>query len=238
MSVGLVNAYANFSGDASHEPIKDASILKVLSGESYIDLDVKNVALPLKYKNTAKLIIDTNNMPELKLEDDAIFRRIIQISFKTPIPESVKTSDYMTKYTTESEMMGLLTKAVSSANLIITSKDPFKSTSIAQTKAEYESRRVSIIDHFISAHIQLYTDPEHIAENFEPMADVWALFKEYWFKNAVDLDPMKVGDFYTLLKSCPLPLLKAATVSVNIVCQFLSWILFLKSQAREKEIFI
>ena len=179
MSAGLIGSYANFSGDASDERIKDAAILKVLSGESWMDLDMKNVALPIKYKNTAKLIIDTNNMPEFQMNDDGIFRRIIQISFRDPIQESEKTSDYKVKYETKFEMEGILLKAVQAANIILTDDNPFKSTSIILTKEAYENTRINVIDHFISSHVQLYTDPDHIEDNFEVMSDVWTSFKDY-----------------------------------------------------------
>lgn len=195
MRVDLVNSYANFSGDASDQPIKDAAILKTLSGESRLSINVKNMRLPIRFTNVSKMIIDTNNMPEFNLRDDAMFRRIVQIDFKIPIKESEKTSNHIDKYLETSEMEGLLCKAVEAAHLILTYKNPFKSLSIAESKEAYENARFNLIDSFIDRHIQKY--PNHTDEEYEIQADVWQAFNFY--VDNMDDNPSQrpnVQDFY------------------------------------------
>ena len=202
MRVGLLNTYANFSGDASDQSIKDAAILKTLSGESRLDINVKNIRLPIKLMNCSKLIIDTNNMPEFKLTDDAIFRRLIKITFDIVIEESEKTSNHIDKYLVKSEMEGLLRKAVDSAHNILTGDNPFKTTSIGESKEAYENSRKNIVDKFILNHIQIY--PKDFDDSYEIQADVWKKFTRFCKAQNIDREQMpNVNGFYKsfLLKS-------------------------------------
>lgn len=195
MRAGLIGTFANFSGDASKEPIEDAAILKTLSGESYIDIDIKNVAMPVRYHNTSKLIIDTNMMPKFDLTDDAIFRRIIKIHFDNIIKEADKTSDFMDKHTTDSEMEGIFRKAVDFAHKILIDENPFKSTSIAASKEEYEIARQNSVDKFIKRHTQKL--PKGVSNKSMVQAEMWLVYKA--FADSIGLEPEErpnVTEFY------------------------------------------
>ena len=202
MREGLIDSYANFSGDASQHPIHDAALIKTLSGESRVNINLKNLRKSIKLMNCSKLIIDTNNMPEFRLSDDAIFRRIVQIKFTNVIPESEKTSNFMDAYTTKSEMEGLLCHAVDSAHEILTGDNPFKTTSIGESKEAYENSRKNIVDKFILNHIQIY--PKDFDDSYEIQADVWKKFTRFCKAQNIDREQMpNVNGFYKsfLLKS-------------------------------------
>jgi len=201
MRVALIDSMVNFCGDASNTPIKDASILKVLSGDGRMDIDMKNVQIPLKLQNCSKIVIDTNSMPEFDRRDKALHRRFVKIPFNVVVSESDKSSDYMEALSTESEMEGLLSKAIDEAHLILTTENPFKSLSIDDEQADYESQIWNIVDEFIGTHIQIISeivDPDI----FETQGDIWIQFKAFCDEKDMSIiDRPKVREFNKMLRS-------------------------------------
>lgn len=201
MRVALIDSMVNFCGDASNTPIKDASILKVLSGDGRMDVDMKNVPIPLKLQNCSKIVIDTNSMPEFDRRDKALHRRFVKIPFNVVVSESDKSSDYMAALSTESEMEGLLSKAIDEAHLILTTENPFKSLSIDDEQSDYESQIWNIVDEFIGTHIQII--PEMVDPDvFETQSDIWIQFKTFCDgKDMSIIDRPKVREFNKMLRS-------------------------------------
>jgi P4 family phage/plasmid primase-like protien len=179
MRAGLINSFANFSPDASRKPISDASVLKSLSGDGFLAIDKKNVADPINLKNKAKIIVDTNEMPGFDFKDDAIFRRVIMIHFNVIIKEKEKTADFMVDLVTKEEMEGLLLIGLNNAHAILTEKDPFKTLSVVETKAAYESATWNILDDFAVDHITIIKGAPDGEEVFALQTDLWQEFSSY-----------------------------------------------------------
>ena len=212
MRVALINSYVNFCGDASNTPIRDASVLKVLSGDGRMDVDMKNIPIPLKLQNYAKLIIDTNEMPAFDNRDDALHRRIVVLKFNTIITEEEKSADFFEAHTTQDEMEGILVKAIDKAHNILTKQNPFKRMPIQEAKEEYEMITWNIVDDFINTHIQIINDhPEE--DIFETQVDIWAQFKSFAQQHGNNLNGIpRARKFNDMLRSkCGLGLPKTKT---------------------------
>jgi P4 family phage/plasmid primase-like protien len=213
MRVGLLNSCINFCGDASNTPIKDASIIKVLSGDGRMDVDMKNVAMPIKLQNRSKLVIDTNNMPEFDKRDLALHRRFVKVPFNVIVEESEKSANYMDVLSTQGEMEGLLVKAIDAAHVILTTENPFKTMSIEEEQHDYEMQIWNVVDDFIATHIQII--PEIVDPDvFTTQGDIWVQFKEFTKSkdiSAVDL-PKVIGFNKQIRKKCDLGDAKGKTV--------------------------
>ncbi len=77
----LFKKFANISGDEGYLAIKDSSKLKFLTGGDRIRAERKNKH-PFKFKNFAKIIINTNQLPRTNDKTYAFFRRVALIEFK------------------------------------------------------------------------------------------------------------------------------------------------------------
>jgi P4 family phage/plasmid primase-like protien len=200
MRVALIDSCVNFCGDASNTPIKDASILKILSGDGRMDVDMKNVAMPLKLQNCSKIVIDTNNMPEFDRRDKALHRRFVKIPFNVVVTEADKSADYMEALSTESEMEGLLSKAIDEAHLILTTENPFKSLSIDDEQSDFESQIWNVVNEFMATHIQII--PEMVDPDvFETQGDIWVQFKAFCEgRNMSVIDIPRVREFNKMFR--------------------------------------
>jgi len=200
MRVGLIGCFANFSPDASNEKIEDASVLKGLSGDGYMDIDKKNVPNPIKLQNTAKLIIDTNDMPAFNFRDDALHRRLIRVNFRYVVPEEDKSAGYMKSLLTQDEMEGILARGVTEAHRILTTENPFDRMPIEKSKEDYEANTYGIVDEFIYRHIQIIRDhPED--DIFETQPDIWLQFRAFAEKQDIKVTEIpKVVKFNNLFR--------------------------------------
>ena len=207
MRAGLIDTYCNFSPDASDVRIEDASVLKVLSGDGYMDINIKYLAKPLKLQNTSKLIIDTNSMPQFDFKDVALYRRIKRIKFNMVVPKEDKTADFMNTLITKDEMEGLLARSVDEAHKILTTDDPFHIISLEEAQIAYEAATYNLVDEFIDTHIQFI--PDHQEEDiFETQPDLWVVFKSFikGRQNAREFNKVrKFNDIFRLKTGLGLP---------------------------------
>ena len=216
MRVALINSFANFSGDASNVKIPDASILKVLSGDGRMDIDMKNVAIPIKLQNSAKIIVDTNEMPTFDNREDGIHRRIIVMQFNYVVPESEKSAHFLDTLTTQEEMEGLFVKAVDAAHDILTTDNPFNRMPVAQSKAEYEAMVWNVVDDFIASHIQIIPQqPDEEECVYETQPDIWLQFKAFMESRSIQpRDYIKTRPFNQMLrKKCGIGMPVGKTVN-------------------------
>lgn len=200
MRVALIDSMVNFCGDASNTPIKDASILKVLSGDGRMDIDVKNVPIPLKLQNCSKIVIDTNSMPAFDKRDKALHRRFVKIPFNVVVAEEDKSADYMAALSTESEMEGLLARAVDEAHFILNTKNPFNSLSVEAEQSDYEAQIWNVVDDFMAAHIQIIpeiVDPDAL----ETQGDIWLQFRSFCTNRDMEaIDTPRVREFNKMFR--------------------------------------
>ena len=80
MRWNLYGKMANIYADLPTKALKETGHFKALTGEDYITADVKHKA-PVTFKNYAKLIFSTNQLPHVSDWTDAFWRRWIVVEF-------------------------------------------------------------------------------------------------------------------------------------------------------------
>ncbi len=95
---------ANISNDINYNALKNTAIMKLLTGQDPLNCERKYKE-PFTFKNFAKLIFSTNQVPATNDKTYAWYRRIYLIEF----PKSFKKKadrDLLTKLTSEEELEG------------------------------------------------------------------------------------------------------------------------------------
>ncbi|HET9807308.1 MAG TPA: phage/plasmid primase, P4 family [Nitrososphaeraceae archaeon] len=103
----LVGKFINIDADLTEKKIKKSGILKKLSGNDLLSAEEKYKP-QFKFRNFAKIIVVTNELPEIDEDNIAIFSRLVVIDFpKTYIDNA--NPDLIKELTTKDELSGLLT---------------------------------------------------------------------------------------------------------------------------------
>jgi len=112
-SAQLFSKLANISGDIGMEAIEDAGILKRLSGGDSVMAQHK-FGHPFEFINYAKLIYAMNDPPDIKDKSDAMWNRMIHITFPNKFLDIDTNTDphIIDKLTTSEEMSGLFNWAM------------------------------------------------------------------------------------------------------------------------------
>jgi putative DNA primase/helicase len=114
----LQGKLANLHPDMASQTVKELGVFKQLTGRDTLVADVK-YEKPLQFQNHATLIFAANRMPKMTEDTHALWRRWIYVNFpytfneyddkaKDPVPKR----KLMAELTGESEMQGLLARAV------------------------------------------------------------------------------------------------------------------------------
>jgi len=109
----LFGKLANISGDIGLDMVQDTGILKRLSGGDSIMAQHK-FGHPFEFVNFAKLIYACNNPPEIKDSSDAMWGRMIHITFPNTFLDNAPGTDpnLILKLTTPEELSGLFNWAM------------------------------------------------------------------------------------------------------------------------------
>ena len=79
-TVQLKDKLVNIAGEVSYQELKETKLLKQLSGGDEIHADRKYKS-PIKFRNKAKLVFITNEIPLSKDDSDGFYRRVFLIKF-------------------------------------------------------------------------------------------------------------------------------------------------------------
>lgn len=90
----------------------DTAFIKQISGSDPISARA-NYGAQTTIKPECKLWLSTNNMPEIRANDDAMWRRIVPIPFKAHFPKDKRDNDLETKL--KEELSGILNWALAGA---------------------------------------------------------------------------------------------------------------------------
>lgn len=105
----LKNKLANIAADLPYEIMKNAAIVKALTGDDVITAEGKYRREPIIFRNYAKMIFSANR-PPLVLDDSyAFWRRVVFIPFRNMFPENPR---FFLTISTEEEKRGIIKKAV------------------------------------------------------------------------------------------------------------------------------
>jgi len=100
-SYDLMNKFANISSELTSKDLRDTTIIKALTGGDWI-VGERKFKNPVKFKNFAKLIFATNQVPKM-LEDDSygLYRRVILIPFTRTFKQEEMDTQMLEKLKSE-----------------------------------------------------------------------------------------------------------------------------------------
>ncbi len=115
----LVNKRLNIAGELSAEGLKDTAGFKGLTGNDLLTVQRKGEH-SFEYRNEAKMIFSTNNVPRTNDDSVGFFARFLPIEFLHNFEaERRMDSNILDRLTTESELSGLLNKSLKAGQELI-----------------------------------------------------------------------------------------------------------------------
>jgi P4 family phage/plasmid primase-like protien len=107
--VRLYGKLANFSTEPISKQALNTSLIKKITGQSWIDGEVKNKQNPIKFMNIAKLWVLGNKFPKIEDMTLAFWDRLLLIMFEATFTGNEKILDIEKRWTQDAdEMSGLL----------------------------------------------------------------------------------------------------------------------------------
>ncbi len=164
----------NINGELSSSSIKPQTCrcLKQLTGGDWIQANVKYKDY-IKFKNTAKILLATNNALFLEERDEAFIQRFITVPFAYSL--SKEEIDYSLLDKIKAERPGILIKALNhyitlkNNNYQFTGNYPLN----AQCQSNNRQQRTDILKTFIDEMLVVDYD------SFVPLAEIYTAFKEW-----------------------------------------------------------
>ena len=144
MSAQLFGKLANISADIGMTRIKDAGIIKQLSGNDKI-LGQHKFGQPFEFINYAKLIYACNEPPIIDDRSDAIWSRMIHITFPNTFIGEKADPKIIDKISTKEELSGLFNWAMIGLNRLITNGKFSYSKTTEENIHEYDRKSNQIL---------------------------------------------------------------------------------------------
>lgn len=140
-SAQLFSKLANISGDIGMESIEDAGILKRLSGGDSVMAQHK-FGHPFEFINYAKLIYAMNDPPEIRDKSDAMWNRMIHITFPNKFLDiDINTDPHiLDKLTTPEEISGLFNWAMEGLKRLKTNGKFSYNKTVEENREAYERK--------------------------------------------------------------------------------------------------
>ena len=140
-TANLYGKLANIHADISDRGINETGILKLLTGGDRVSAEKKGKS-SFKFKNFARLIFSANRLPPTRDDTDAWHRRWTFINFTRKFgkdPDATKPADpkILDKLTTDTELSGLLNRALEALKGLHERGGFSKNLSTAETRRIY-----------------------------------------------------------------------------------------------------
>ncbi len=168
----------NIDADISKEISKKLGMLKKLTGNDQISAEEKFKA-SFNFVNHAKLILVTNELPEIKEDTIAIFSRLLIINFSKTFIKNANPN-LVEELTTEEELSGLL-------HILLKRLPRVLKTGISYSKSieslEQYQLRMNPVKYFADTYL------EKVSESKVKKEIVYNKFKEYCYKNKITPKP-------------------------------------------------
>jgi len=168
----------NIDADISKEISKKLGMLKKLTGNDQISAEEKFKA-SFNFVNHAKLILVTNELPEIKEDTIAIFSRLLIINFSKTFIKNANPN-LIDELTTEEELSGLL-------QILLKRLPRVFKTGISYSKSieslEQYQLRMNHVKYFADTYL------EKVSECKIKKEIVYIKFKEYCYKNKITPKP-------------------------------------------------
>ena len=166
----LFNKMANLSADLSKTGLKDTGLFKSLTGRDMLTADRKFLQ-PVNFRNYAKMIYATNELPYTYDETDGFWDRWIIIDFvykfvDDPVTEAQKKIDreILERISTDQEMTGLLNWALDGLDRLFTTKRFSNSTSTEQIKTKWKRMSSSFSAFIMDEVVKDYTAGQYVTK--------------------------------------------------------------------------
>lgn len=187
----LYKKYANIAGDLPTDRLGDTELFKKLTGNDYIDAEVKNSNRRLKFKNYAKLIFSTNKIPKSPDDTDAFHRRWILIDFphrfvNDPQGENEKQRDpkLRQKLDTEKVKSAFLNRALNGVQRLFQNGRFTFDPNASAARKEWR-RRANPVKAFADARL------EEDGGGHEWKNEVYRAYKEFCNENGIPQQAVK-----------------------------------------------
>lgn len=134
----LSGKIANLADDLPNEALKNTGGLKMLSGESPLQGEIKYKS-PFKFVNSAKLVCACNEVPPTPDDTDAFFARFVLVFFPNQfLEDNPKTDIHLSeKLTTPEELSGIFNWAIEGADRLMKNGKFSYSKSVEDVRTQY-----------------------------------------------------------------------------------------------------
>ncbi len=195
-SVGLVDKLANVVADLPTKAIKDVGMIKQLTGNDLIGAEYKYGA-PFQFRNHAKLVFATNELPWISpYTDEAFYERIKFVLFPNRFDQSNRDIDLLDKLTTDDELSGLLNIALNELWMMLTDKEFYHCNTADENRKMWESAiRADSVTKFLKSHV--------VVKSHTVQVEKETLFKAHveWCLENAEI-PVSKSKFGRVMKAC------------------------------------
>ncbi len=165
-SIGLIDKMANVVADLPTKAIKDVGMIKQLTGNDLIGAEYK-YGNPFQFRNHAKLIFATNELPWISPNtDEAFYERIKFVFFPNRFDQDDRDIDLLDKLTTDDELSGLLNIVLDELWLMLENKR-FNGLNTAEDNRKIWESAISAdsVTAFLNSHIVVKSHIKHVEKS-------------------------------------------------------------------------
>jgi P4 family phage/plasmid primase-like protien len=155
-SAQLHGKLVNIGSDLPKQSLNDTGTFKMLTGGDSIFAEQK-FGRPFTFKNYAKLVFSCNQLPAVRDDTDAFYRRWIFIHFPNQFIGDSADPHLLSKLTTPEELSGILNWALGGLNRL-NLKGGFGHSATTKEMREEYTRLSNPIKHFINNGVEFGSD--------------------------------------------------------------------------------
>lgn len=190
--IELQGKLANINGDLDPDTLSKTGIFKKLTGEDAVRAEKKHVQESIKFKNYAKLVYASNELPRTKDISPAFFRRWVILEF--PYKFTSKNDEHkdkvdgiIDKVVTDKQLSGLFNWALEGLKRLLDNGDFTKTPSTTKVKERWLVKADTL-----HAFLESCTEPNHdVVVTKESFMDVYQKFCDAY--DVVPQSKAKVG---------------------------------------------
>jgi len=140
-AIELEGAWANIRADISSALLKDIGLFKEIVGGDPIHVERK-YEQGYQMEPTAKHLYSANRLPDIEIDDDAFFRRILLVSFPTTVPKDQRDPSLPNRL--EQELDGILRWAIEGLSRVLAQEGFTHDLTPNETRRRWEEHSSSI----------------------------------------------------------------------------------------------
>jgi len=140
-AIELEGAWANIRADISSALLKDIGLFKEIVGGDPIHVERK-YEQGYEMRPTAKHLYSANRLPDIEIDDDAFYRRVLLVSFPATVPREKR--DPKLPQRLEKELDGVLRWAVEGLERVLEQEGFSYDLTPADTRRQWEEHSSSI----------------------------------------------------------------------------------------------